>query len=169
MHITAVLNALRCGVTASALLELLPGVSAQDILAAYVNLERARVKACHAWQELCADPTLTTLAANGADAAALMPVPVTRITLALAHGLTQKHIAKVVAALQSTIAEHTALIGDIEEKMAHPATPEAVRARLAEELHHPGKGGLWSDPYYLPNRVASLTSVRVADLLGERT
>ena len=168
MHYTAVLNALRCGLTACGLLTNLPGMHPADLLAAYVHLERLRMESWHAWQAIVEEPTVAGLAEHSGDASVLLPVPLYRIATVASNVHTDGVLRQTVAAVAAEIDAHARAAAGIEDMLAARRPPDAGGVKLGVKLHHPHEPALWGAPYFLPTRVTALSPMRVADLLGER-
>lgn len=165
--LTAMLNALRCGVTVVDVLESAPGLDPARMLAAYEHLEGLRATAVDAWTELMGSPTISALAHLGPIAAQIMPMPVYRLATAAARNVNpakDQTAAKVAAEVQRV----GALALSTEAKLygAEPPCEESIR--IGRELYNPYVPGLWGDPFYLPVRVGVLMPIKVCDLLQER-
>jgi hypothetical protein len=168
MHYTAVLNALRCGISAHELVRLLPGVAPDDLLKAYAELERRRALSSQAWQQIARDPTHSTLAEHGPAAAVLLPVPLRRIARDEVHRISAERLKAAVSRIEAQLLVHDVACVRLEAALARAAVPPAVAVAIGAQLHNPQNPTLWGAPYYLPPRVGALSPVRVADLLEER-
>lgn len=168
MHFTAVVNALRCGITVNELLAVVPGMLPTDLLAAYVQLERLRMQAWHAWEEIVESPTVATITEHGADASTLLPVPLYRIATVASHVATPGALRDAVRAVSGEIGKLARQSEVVEALLARCTPPDARGVSIGTKLHHPKEPALWGNPYFLPSRVTCLSPVRVADLLGER-
>ena len=166
-HYTAVLNALRCGIPASDVLQLAPGMFATDLLAAYVDLERRRMQAWQAWQEITEDPSRTTITAAGPEAALLLPVPVERLYTSMRIVRSDRGLRTAVRTIVSEIRLRSATAAAIEAILADRVAPDPAAVKLGAQLHNPAIPALWGDALYLPDRVTALSPLRVAALLGE--
>lgn len=166
--ITAVLNALRCGLTARELLTHIPGTPPGVLLAAYEDLHERMTGSVTAWQALLDDPSRESLVEHAAAAAVLMPVPVYRLATVAAHaGVTA--LADAARSLGRQVAEHARLARAIERQLASRSVGPAAAVELGTRLHNPSEPALWGSPYFLPTRVTCLSPPRVADLLQERS
>lgn len=167
MDVTAVLNALRCGITVASLLRFAPGVNPAALLAAYLDLEARRSASVTSWERITASPTLATLTEHAAQAAQLMPVPVDRIAKAAAIS-TSVSLSRVVAAVAAEIAMVCTRTAGIEASLGRRLPPDEQAVALGVALHNPHEPGLWGHPFFLPPRVGALSPLRVVDLLEER-
>lgn len=160
--VTAVLNALRGGLTADQLLEKVPGLPPHRLLAAYRDLEQRRAAAADAWYAIVNDRTSETLRAHAAAAGALVPVLIERLhaTAALgpdAYRTTVARLASYVEATHRNIAEIETALGLWPERAVE----------FGERLYNPYGDALTNRVDHLAQRVGTLIPTRVATLLGE--
>ena len=156
-HYTAVMKALRCGLTAA------------HLLAAYSRLEFVRERSYAARQVIVADPTVDTIMTNSASASVLLPVPMRPLATAAARIASDSARRHLVDAEVAKVAGRAAAAARVEAALAECVPPDATAVALAVHLHHPNDPTLWGDPYVLRDRVTCLSPMGVADLLGERT
>lgn len=167
-HVTAVLNALRCGMNWEELLAQLPGLNPHPMLVAYDDLQSRRVAAAEAWRRIVSDPDLVVSEpAVAQGAAALMPVVIHR-ALTRAHRGGAVALHHVITHATAQIAAHTRVSRRIELMLAARTAPDPTAVRLGARLHNVTQPALWSAAHYLPRRVTDLSPTRVADLLNER-
>ncbi|HWM18470.1 MAG TPA: hypothetical protein VNO51_02200 [Ilumatobacteraceae bacterium] len=163
--ITALLNALRCGLDAPDLLGRAPGLRPNRLIAAHVALDARRREAVAAWRVIASKPTPEHLASLGDTAAALVPVVIGRLReLGDTDGVELRSLAAACAADIDRVGR---LAASVERDMSDPTTPPRRRAGLAALLFGSGGTGLWHHECYLAKRVGTLVPVRVAALLGE--
>lgn len=160
--VTAVLNALRGGLSAGELLAHLPGLPPAALLAAYRDLEHRRAAADRAWQALVDDGTEVGLRDHGATASALLPVLIDRLWATLtigpdAYAATVDKLASYVEATDRNVAE-------VETAIA--IWPERA-VELGARLYNPYGDAITNRVDHLARRVGTLTPNRVAALLGE--
>lgn len=165
--ITAVLNALRCGVTVPELLTYAPGSDPACLLAAYRDLEGRRVASVNAWYALREDPSYSALTEHGPAAGLLLPAPVKRI-VSISGIVSAPTLARVIAQEDADVSRALRSAAQVEADLARRTPPDECGVALGAILHNPIQPGLWGHPYYLPPRVGTLSPLRVADLLGER-
>ena len=164
---TALLNALRCGLDAPDLLGRAPGLRPDRLLAAHASLDARRRQAVTAWQLIASNPTSEVLATSGDTAAALVPVVIGRLRdLGDVDGA---ELESLVASCAADIDRVGRLAASVEHDMSDPGVPPRRRAALAALLFGGAGAGLWHHECYLAQRVGSLVPVRVAALLGENT
>lgn len=163
--VTAVLNALRCGITVDDLLDRAPGLRPCDLLDAYRDLDRRRRIAVRAWHAMERRRTIDSLTEHGPVAAQLLPVLVARLVTAAEIG-GERGVAYAIAAASVDLAATAETELRLETAMARRSGAE--RAAVGRQLYDLYEPGLWSTASYLPTRVGSLVPVRVAALLGER-
>jgi hypothetical protein len=164
---TALLNALRCGLDGPDLLGRAPGLRPDRLIAAHAALDARRRGAVQAWRLIAATPTSECLATWGDTAAALVPVVIGR--LRDARDAETAELGPVVAACAADIDRVGRLAASVERDMSDPGVPPRRRAALAGLLFGGAGAGLWHHECYLAQRVGSLVPVRVAALLGENT
>lgn len=165
--VTAMMNALRCGLEADDLLRRAPGVRPGRLVAAYDHLDAARRRAVAAWEVIATEQSLNAIVDWAAAAAPLLEAPVR--SMLQTSGIKGEDVvparaARAVAKVAAVTAQALELEAVLEA--CEPGEPEAVE--LGRKLYDPYRPGLWADPYFLPPRVGTLTPHRVADLLGER-
>ncbi len=165
---TALLNALRCGLDAPDLFGRAPGLRPDRLIAAHAALDARRREAVEAWRLHRFHTDLSRcLATWGDTAAALVPVVIGRLRDARDHDTAE--LESLVAACASDIDRVGRLAASVERDMSDPGVPPRRRAALAGLLFGGAGAGLWHHECYLAQRVGSLVPVRVAALLGENT
>lgn len=163
--VTLVLNAIRCGISASELQTVAPGAHPRRLVRAYDDLEARRAEAVAAWHSIAERSTLDALSEHGARAALLVPIAVHRILRATDISGPQG-MRHTVRAIEATMEGVLAASARVEEVLRGRTTRD--RVALGCELYNPYDPGLWGNSYFVPPRVGSLMPVRVSDLLGER-
>ena len=163
--ITALLNALRCGLDAPDLLRRAPGLRPYRLIAAHAALDARRREAVAAWRVIASKPTPEHLASLGDTAAALVPVVIGR--LRDVSDVDGNELRFLAAACAADIDRVGRLAASVERDMSDPTIPPRRRAGLAALLFGSGGSGLWHHECYLAKRVGTLVPVRVAALLGE--
>lgn len=161
---TAVLNALRCGMCVEELLGAAPGLRPERLLVAYQELDRRRQAAVAAWSAIVDHPTIGALAEHAPLAARALPIPVHRIIAASAYERPAM-LGEDIARSEAMVARIGAAALALEQRLATMHPDDVVDA--ARELYDPYYPGLWGHPFYLPTRVGALVPVRVRELLGE--
>jgi hypothetical protein len=165
--ITALLNALRCGLEAPDLFARAPGLRPARLIAAHDALDAKRRAAVGAWHLIVSTPSVECVATWGDTAAALVPVVIGRLRDVRASDRAE--LEAVVAACAADIDRVGRLAASVEQDMSDPAVPPRRRTGLAALLFAGAGSGLWHHECYLAQRVGSLVPVRVAALLGENT
>lgn len=161
--LTAVVTALRQGVTADQLQAAAPGRDPAALHAAYHAADRGRRRATDALTRLLNEPTMGTLATDGPTAARLLPRPV-RDLLALAHHTAGAANQLAAAKIRTRTVEAAAAAADLERHVAALRLREDAADR-ARQLFHPHQPCAWSHAYFVPARVGELTPVRLASVL----
>jgi len=161
--LTAVVTALRQGVTGTQLLTHAPGRHPATLHAAYRAADQALHSTLTAFDRLLTTPTMSSLSADGPVAARLLPRPVADLVTVAYHTAGAGNTL-AAGKIRAHIAEASAHAAALEEDVA------AARFRddaciIARELFHPQQSCAWSHAYFVPSRVGQLTPIRLADLL----
>lgn len=163
---TAVLNAMRCGLSVDELLQVAGGLRPGRLLVAYQELDRRLQGVVSAWAEIVNRPTIATLTEHASAATRLLPIPVHRILATAAYSPPQR-LAENIRHAAAEVNRVGAAALALEQHLPLLRADDAVAAGL--ELYNPYYPGLWGHPFFLPARVGALVPVRVRELLGERT
>jgi len=166
--ITAVVTALRNGVTVGEMFRSAPGLRPESVAAAYDHVERIRRAGVDAWRSLVADPTPATLLEVGEHAALVLPAVISRLRSMLVHHHpgTTVSIEDAVAAINAEILATSDRALELEYMLtdsADPAGATEAGALLVGDLHD----GLWSLGSFLPPRVGTLVSPRLREMLDD--
>ena len=163
--VTAVLNALRCGLRVEELFDKAPGLQPARLLAAYHHLEERRAEANLAWTSITIAGRIEVFRDHRAEAATLLPSLVTRLDEVTVESPDEFDL--VVLQLAAAVASTGAAARRIERVIE--AAPEASEraVELGRVLYNHTGAGLASRPDFLPHRVGALVPTRVAALLGE--
>ncbi len=160
--VTAVLNALRGGLTVERLLEIAPGLRPDRLLGAYFALEARRAASEHAWLAILDDPT--ALGRHGSRASRLLPVPVASLTRVAAMSPCELGLAvgRVAAAIDTVRSRIVRLERELETE------GDTERASLLGTLlfDHSDRC-VYADDHHLPVRVAALMPSHLDALLSE--
>lgn len=162
--LTAVLNALRGGLTVDALLSNAPGLQLGRLYGAYEEIEDRRRRATIAWDAIVADPTPESLEEHGEQAARLVPVLVQR--LLETADIDAALLPRVTASLVAGIGDVRRLIHQSEAELDR-RVDDATAMAISRTLYDPTSDCVFSRVEHLPERVGSLVPTRVAALLNE--
>lgn len=166
--ITAVVTALRHGVTVDEMFRSAPGLRPESIAAAYDHVERLRADAADAWRSLAADPSVATLVEVGDRAATVLPAVISRLrSLLVRHQSHSPTLEEAVAAIDVEIRATGNRALELEYMLTNSAHHDTV-ARAAELLVGDCTDGLWSLGSFLPPRVGTFVSARLREMLGEQ-
>lgn len=165
--VTALMNALRSGITLTSLLAAAPGLKPERLLAAHRELEWSRQDATRSWEAVLEQRDAEGVLEHGVAASLLMPALMTQLEL-----LAIERPALVPAAIdrcEQRMELATDLADAFEARIANcrPGCSEAMR--IGTRLFDADRPSAWSDVFYLPRRVADLVPERVAGLLKERS
>jgi hypothetical protein len=165
-EITAVCNALRCGLTAEELFKKAPGMKPASLLAAYDALEKMRAHSVGAWERIVEERTLEAIVDHGYAARVLVPWGVMSVSYEAAEvsdAEISQRIDQVVTEMQK--AAEKAL--ELEAMLEQCEAPSAVGVELGRVLYDPYYPGVWDKSEFVPNRVGVLTPRRLARMLDE--
>lgn len=162
--VTALVTALRCGLSAEELLDAARGLKPSRLVAAYVELDRRRSISAGAWLAVTEDGTLGALEQYMMAASLLLPGILGQVVRDVRRtGDAQRVIVGAAARVNRATGEVLAL----EQGLDHGVT--TLRAREIGALLNDGhETGAWNLEAFLPSRVGSLMPLRVAALLGEQ-
>lgn len=162
---TAVLNALRGGLTAGELLARAPGLRPRCLVGAYHALEQRRRRAARAWLAIMDHPTIDVLAEHHVAAARLMPVLVERMLDAAM--IDPAILPRLGGHIGAAVQEIARAAENIERELDRCVDPDR-RASISRTLFDPHADCVYARDDHLPVRVGALVPTRVASLLGER-
>ncbi|MFZ4718690.1 MAG: hypothetical protein ACOYMR_04660 [Ilumatobacteraceae bacterium] len=162
---TAILNALRGGLTVGELLDAAPGLVPAKLLAAYLDLQHRRRTARAAWDEIVALRTADAVLELAVAANRIAPGPVSQLW-SIARTRPEL-VPDAVARIEQRCAAAFHVAAEVEQRIERCAEDCGHRPRLALQLFEPGCPTLWSDPAYLPARVTDIVPDRLRTLLDE--
>jgi hypothetical protein len=165
--ITALMNALRCGLKAEELFERAPGLKPARILQAYKDVEVMLERSYSSWVTITKDPTLETIVKHRAGAQLIASVPVSHL-LPGAEITPDSDFADKVRSVEEKVRKVRARALKIESHLDRALQPSSEAIKLGEMLYNPYDPTLWGDQYFVPERVGELMPLRLAALLGER-
>lgn len=165
--VTALISMLRCGTTVEEAFAFAPGLLAGKLLGAHRRIDTLRAASVEAWSRIVTEPTHARWRSEHKTAARLFPVAVERVIVALETDPSPRRLKEVVDQVQSRMFEVTATAATIERRLGEIIGPTAYAATLASALFMPHGACVYSDPFFVPDRVATLSPTRVGDLLGE--
>lgn len=163
--VTAVMNALRCGLTVGELFEFAPGLRPERLHAAYCDLERRRYEAGLAWTTITVAGRIDVFLHHRGEAAKLVPALISRLDEVARS--TPEEFDLVLLQLAAAVASAHAAARRIERVIA-ASPPDSERAiELGRVLYNPTSEGVTGRPDFLAHRVGALVPTRVAALLEE--
>lgn len=163
---TAVLNAMRCGLSVDDLLDRAPGLSPARVLRSYLDLDARRQKAVCAWDRIVDDPSESSLHEWGPAAATLMS-PIVGQLLDVVRRKANRY-AVTVATVAVRVEETARCVAEVERALDAEPYGSHHAVELGRMLYDPAGPSLSNEPTHLPARVGTLPPARVATLLGER-
>lgn len=157
--ITLVVTALRSAAEVDQVLDLVRGVSAAELSAAYHFVAAIRLDADQAWETFLTDPTIECFRRLDTRIRRLLPQPAAELREAMVNAPSQfdervETITELIRALDRRVV-------DIEARLSL-SCPEARASELDD-----GGAGIFHQPHYRPVRLGDLMPLRLANLLGE--
>lgn len=164
--ISVLLTILRCGTPLDEVRRLAPGLDLSRLSQAYHVLESARARAVKSWEYIEEHPTSTALWEHAERASLVLPV-VTHTVLSKTMRPDSATVATGIAEASAEVHRVRVLALGVEAALDNfePGDPKGVD--LGAQLYNPVNPGIYGSSFYLPDRVSSLTPLRVRDLLGE--
>jgi hypothetical protein len=166
--VTALVTALRSGLSADDLLDSARGLKPTRIVAAHRALDSRRTVAVEAWRAIVEAGTADAFELHASAAAVILPAVITQIDRDQRRGAGW---SEVIADVATKVARSTAEVLRVEHRLAVGAADgslTAARSRQAGALLFDGnETGAWNRETFVPSRVTSLVPLRVAALLGE--
>lgn len=163
--VTLLMSILRCGSSVDQVREQVPGVKFHRILNSYRYLKDSLEEALSAWGEIENNPSLEILHSNASNAAMILPIPI-HYALSSQGQLTETAVIDSIAYSSGKIGSIGVNVHALEKKLEKlpSGSPEGVA--IGKKLFDPYSPGLYANPYYKPDRVSSLTPLRVKDLIS---
>lgn len=163
--VTALVTALRCGLTADELFERARGLRPARLLAAHQALEAQRSLGERAWHDIVEHPTVSTLERREAFAGSVVPVIISHLTsVARRH---PKALERAVSEADAQITRTSSSVALLEEQLDVCIAPSERAVDIGALMFDRRGEGAWSLGTFLPWRVGQLVPLRVAALLGE--
>jgi len=164
--LSILLTMLRCGTTIESILKIAPGFTPGSLISAYEDMERKRVTSILAWMEIEKKPTLDNFMKNKEEAAKLLPVVIGNIANNEELG-SKSSLARIIKEVAAMINNMRIVATGKETLLYKHSYPNSKCIELGSELFNPSIPGIYGNSYYLPDRVSSLSPLRVRDLLVE--
>lgn len=172
-----VLTALRCGTLVDDLLKMAEGCDAINLYISYQKLEEKRIKSVDAWNDLILNPDYTHILKNKNNIKKIMPFIGSKLDDIVldvkSENLKKDQMLDKIMELASNVTKITMLANSKENELKDylkkkNKLSEKKAIEIGVELYDPIRPGIYGNNFYLPNRVASLTPIRVRDLLNEK-
>lgn len=164
--ITAVLNALRCGIFLDDLLVRAPGLQVERLYSAYLALDQLRQHSEAAWSSIASTPTVDAVLEFGPEAGKLVPALVSHLYWVI--DAAPDSLREVVGQMAGDVYATSRCVRSIEDALQTSAGDPSRRASLGRLLYDPTGRGATSRPDFVAGRLGTLVPTAVAALLGER-
>jgi len=172
-----VLTALRCGTSVDILLQMAEGSDVKNLYISYLKLEEKRLKAVEAWNDLILYPDYAHVLKNKNSIKKIMPFVGSKlddIVLEVkSESIKKEQMLDKIMYIASNVTKVSMLASSKENELSdfinkRNNISEKKAIEIGVELYDPIRPGIYGNNFYLPNRVASLTPMRVRDLLNEK-
>jgi len=172
-----VLTALRCGTSVDILLKMAEGSDVKNLYISYLKLEEKRLKAVEAWNDLILYPDYAHVLKNKNSIKKIMPFVGSKlddIVLEVeSESIKKEQMLDKIMYIASNVTKVSMLASSKENELSdfinkRNNISEKKAIEIGVELYDPIRPGIYGNNFYLPNRVASLTPMRVRDLLNEK-
>lgn len=172
-----VLTALRCGTSVDILLQMAEGSDVKNLYISYLKLEEKRLKAVEAWNDLILYPDYAHVMKNKNSIKKIMPFVGSKlddIVLEVeSESIKKEQMLDKIMYIASNVTKVSMLASSKENELSdfinkRNNISEKKAIEIGVELYDPIRPGIYGNNFYLPNRVASLTPMRVRDLLNEK-
>jgi hypothetical protein len=172
-----VLTALRCGTLVDDLLKMAEGCDVINLYISYQKLEEKRIKSVDAWNDLILNPDYTHILKNKNNIKKIMPFIGSKLDDIVldvkSENLKKDQMLDKIMELASNVTKISMLANSKENELKDylkkkSKLSEKKAIEIGVELYDPIRPGIYGNNFYLPNRVASLTPIRVRDLLNEK-
>ena len=164
--VTLLMTILRCGTSIDQVKSQVPGVKIHRLLNSYMYLKAKLDDSLDAWKEIEDNPSLEILHSNASCAAMILPIPI-HYALSSQGQLTENTVIDSIAYSSGKIGSIGVNVHALEKKLEKLPEGSSDGVEIGKKLIDPYNPGLYSNPYYKPDRVSSLTPLRVKDLLSK--
>jgi len=161
--VTTLLGMLRCGTTLEQATDLAPGLNFCRLVSAYCFIDKALQRSIKAWEAIVERPENGTFCKNQNEAQKILPAVVKKLS---AQQEDSTSLQRTVAEAKLYITEANNRAYQLEVECLKLPVPSTAALNLGCQLFHPNTPGIYGDPYYLPNRLSSLSPTRVDALVG---
>ncbi len=172
-----VLTALRCGTSVDSLLKMAEGCDVENLYISYLKLEEKRFKSVEAWNDLILYPDYAHVLKNKNNIKKIMPFIGSKLEDIIlevkSESIKKEQMLDKIMDIASNVTKVSMLASSKENELSdfinkRSKISEKKAVEIGVELYDPIRPGIYGNNFYLPNRVASLTPIRVRDLLNEK-
>lgn len=164
--ISLLLAILRCGSELKDITTIVPGVNPGALLGAYDKLELLRLESVLAWSRVENDINLIKNKKIMKSVGKLLP-HVSEMLSSDEYVEDIESATDLVNEIKLNIQTMRVFAGSLEAMLSQHKPGSKIGVKLGAELYQPNNPGVYGNSNYLPDRVSSLSPVRVRDLLGE--
>jgi hypothetical protein len=162
--VSLLLAALRVGTPLSKVLEIVPGINPGSIRGAYEKLDEARLASLDAWIRIESDLSNTSDKKCMSKMRKVFPLAYEKLNSCIGDEKELKvEMQQIVDSMNRVRELSTSLEAII--KRHNPKDPVAIK--IGTELFNPYNPGIYGNSFYTPDRVSSLSPIRVRDLLND--
>lgn len=174
--LTLVLTALRCGSSVESMLSMAQGSNVSNIYAAYLDIENKRLLSYNAWLTLTTEPTIGNLNKNLIKIKKIMPYigsELSALKIDYNNNMVKKEgVESKIKNIEINVKKVTLIAEEKEREITLLLNSGNIidvnkKIEIGTLLYDPISPGIYGNNFYLPERVSTLTPVKIRDLLGE--
>ena len=174
--LTLVLTALRCGSSVESMLSMAQGSNVSNIYAAYLAIENKRLISYNAWLSLTNEPTIGNLNKNLIKIKKIMPYigsELSDLKIDYNNNMVKKEgVESKIKNIEINVRKVTLIADEKERELTSLLNSGNIidvnkKIEIGTLLYDPISPGIYGNNFYLPQRVSTLTPVKIRDLLGE--
>jgi hypothetical protein len=153
------------------------GCDVENLYISYLKLEEKRFKSVEAWNDLILYPDYAHVLKNKNNIKKIMPFIGSKLEDIIlevkSESIKKEQMLDKIMDIASNVTKVSMLASSKENELSdfinkRSKISEKKAVEIGVELYDPIRPGIYGNNFYLPNRVASLTPIRVRDLLNEK-
>jgi len=164
--ISVLFACLRCGSPINNLLNIAPGLLPGSLLGGYNKIEKSLSQIYNCWEDVLLEPILLREKKVQKNLVRLLPVirdHANKSEFYTNINVLEREFNYMLANIKKT----KLLAEELELEVLELERRGKDSINIGAKLYNPYNPGVYGSPYYLPDRLSSLTPIRVRDILGE--